>query len=191
MSAQLMEEMSAPGAGIRRLRMSWEEFLALPEDLHTEWVDGEVLVSPPAGEPHFTATGRLCASMTTALPGLRVGPELGVWLPRNRLRAPDLAAIEPEPGATGFVTRTPVLVVEVLSPSTRAEDTIRKAPEYAAAGVQQFWLVDPRERTIDVFDNVDGAWEPLVHFDDAHATGEVAVGEHGVVPVDLAWILPD
>jgi Uma2 family endonuclease len=189
-STELVAEMSVPGAGLRRLRMSWEEFLALPSGLRTEWVDGEVVVSPPVGRGHFAAAGRLGAALTMALPELLVGPELGVWLPGNRLRAPDLAAIEKRPSTTTFVEEAPVLVVEVLSPSTRAEDTIRKPPEYAGAGIGQFWVVDPDGRSVDVFENVEGTWELLLHLDDAQPTGEVTVGAHGVVPLDLAWILP-
>jgi len=188
-SAELIAEMSVPGAGLRRLRMSWEEFLELPGDLRTEWVDGEVVVSPPVGGDHGVATTRLGAVLTAALPGLLVGTEVGVWLPRNRLRGPDLVAFASMP-ATRFLEETPVLVVEVLSPSTRAEDTIRKSPEYASAGISQYWVVDPEARSLEVFSNVDGRWEPQLRLDEQHPTGEVTVGEHGVVPLDLAWILP-
>jgi Uma2 family endonuclease len=91
---------------------------------------------------------------------------------------------------TTWVEDTPILVLEVLSPSTRAEDLLRKGPEYAGAGVGQFWVVDPDARSIEVFDNVDGSWEPLLRLDDQQPTGEVAVGDHGVVPLDLVAILP-
>jgi Uma2 family endonuclease len=169
--------------------MSWEEFLELPGDLRTEWVDGEVVVSPPVGGDHGVATTRLGSVLTAALPGLLVGTEVGVWLPRNRLRGPDLVAFASMP-TTAFLEQTPVLVVEVLSPSTRAEDTIRKSPEYASAGISQYWVVDPEARSLEVFSNADGHWEPLLRLDEQHPTGEVPVGEHGVVPLDLAWILP-
>jgi Uma2 family endonuclease len=188
-SAELVAEMSVPGAGLRRLRMSWEEFLELPGDLRTEWVDGEVVVSPPVGGDHGVATTRLGSVLTGALPGLLVGSEVGVWLPRNRLRGPDLVAFPSMPTGT-FLEEAPVLVVEVLSPSTRAEDTIRKSPEYASAGISQYWVVDPEARSLEVFSNADGRWEPLLRLDEQHPTGEVTVGDHGVVPLDLTWILP-
>jgi len=55
------------------------------------------------------------------------------------VRVPDVLVFRERVDDT-LVTETPLLVVEVLSPSTRSEDTIRKAPEYAGAG--QFWVVD-------------------------------------------------
>jgi Uma2 family endonuclease len=44
-------------------------------------------------------------------------------------------------------------VVEVLSPSTESRDREAKAKRYAAFGVREMWLVDPRERSIEVFVN--------------------------------------
>jgi Uma2 family endonuclease len=175
--------------GLQRLRMSWEEFLDLQVEGKAEWVDGEVVVTPPSNVGHGITAARLAAVLVGALPGLHIGSEVGVWLPRNRLRGPDLMAIASLPETT-FLEDAPVLVVEILSPSTRAEDLLRKGPEYAAAGVGQYWVVDPEARSLEVFENVDGTWEPLLRLEDQLTAGEVTVGEHGVVPLDLAAILP-
>lgn len=186
-------DVSVPSLGgaveaLQRLHMSWEEYLRLPEKPKAEFVDGEVVVMAPVGEPHGEATVRLAARLLASLPDLRVMTEVGLHLPRNRLRAPDLMVVER--AATGrWVTDAPVLVVEVLSPSTRAEDTIRKSGEYAEGGVGQYWVVDPDLRTIDVYANADGAWQPLAHVDAASPTAYIEVPPHGVVPVDLPEIL--
>ena len=47
------------------------------------------------------------------------------------------------------LTKAPELVVEVLSPSTAARDRNLKRRRYAAAGVLEYWLVDPVARTIE------------------------------------------
>lgn len=78
--------------------------------------------------------------------------------------------------------------VEVLSPSTRSEDTIRKSMEYAEGGVGQYWVVDPDLRAMDVWRNVEGEWELLARLDEEHRTAEVELA--GVsVPLDLRSIL--
>lgn len=174
--------------GLLRLRMSWEEFLAYPSE-RAEWVDGEVVVSPPVGPGHALAATGLIVALKSALPDLFVMSEVGVRLPHNRLRGPDITVTDTRPEAT-WVETAPVLVVEILSPSTRTEDTVRKGPEYAEAGVGQFWVVDPDHRSIDVFTNAEGRWEPLLHLDQQHPTGSVQVGEHGVVSIDLAAVVP-
>lgn len=173
---------------LQRRRMSWEEYLALPDRPRAEWLDGEVVRSPQVGFTHGSATARLIRLLITHLPALHVVTEVGLWLPGNRLRGPDVMVVDRVPDDT-WVSDAPVLVAEVLSPSTRTEDTVRKSTEYAAAGIGQYWLVDPDLRTVDVFALVDGGWEPLLHLDDATFTGEVSVSEYGAVPIDLRDLL--
>jgi Uma2 family endonuclease len=44
----------------------------------------------------------------------------------------------------------PDLVVEILSPATAEKDRIFKRRLYAKYGVQEYWIVDPKEKTIEV-----------------------------------------
>lgn len=181
--------MSVAEEGLQLSRMSWEDYLLLPEKPKAEWVDGEVVVSPPVGFDHGDAVGELLVRLRGSLPGLHAVTEVGVHLPRNRLRAPDLMVVTRRPEGR-WVTDAPVLVVEVLSPSTRSEDTMRKAPEYLAAGIGQFWVVDPEARSIDVFEAVEGEWRRLLRLDAAMPAGEVDVAGHGTVPLDLDAVCP-
>ena len=52
----------------------------------------------------------------------------------------------------------PDWVCEVLSPSTRRIDLTDKREIYGEAGVGHLWLVDPIDRTLEVFARRDGAW---------------------------------
>lgn len=45
----------------------------------------------------------------------------------------------------------PDWLCEVLSPGTRALDRVKKLPIYAREHVTHVWLVDPQERTLEVF----------------------------------------
>lgn len=42
------------------------------------------------------------------------------------------------------------LVVEVVSPDYPARDLIEKRADYAAAGIPEYWIADPRDRTLTV-----------------------------------------
>ncbi|GAA3677557.1 hypothetical protein GCM10022237_41250 [Nocardioides ginsengisoli] len=131
---------------------------------------------------------RRLANLFDSVDGLDGSSSGNIRLARNRVRIADAyATTRPE----GLFVDDPVLVVEVLSPSTRAEDLLRKPHDYAAAGIGQLWIVDPAQRWLEVRTLVDGSWHTLARFDEARPFGEVAIGEHGVVTVDLLGLLDD
>jgi Uma2 family endonuclease len=173
---------------LERIPMSWEDYLRTPAYPKHEWVDGVCVVSPLASYAHQSVVRRLANLWEAALPGLFVYDGGNVRLPRHRVRIPDVVAFAAREEGV-FNESTPELVAEVLSPSTRAEDTMRKSREYAEGGIDQYWVVDPELRRIDVFVNREGEWEPVLHVDDATRTGTVAVEPHGEVTVDLATVL--
>ncbi|MGQ9626592.1 MAG: Uma2 family endonuclease [Anaerolineae bacterium] len=64
----------------------------------------------------------------------------------------------------------PDLAVEIISPSTKLTDRKEKFYEYAQAGVQEYWLVDPESRTVEIFTLREGVYELLGRW----GPGEVA-----------------
>ena len=54
------------------------------------------------------------------------------------------------------ITQPPTLVVEVLSPGSARIDRLLKFSRYAEGGIAQYWIVDPRVPSIQVYDLVDG-----------------------------------
>ena len=52
----------------------------------------------------------------------------------------------------------PDLVIEVLSPSSRGNDRIRKFHLYERAGVREYWLVDPEKRLVQVYTLAEGRY---------------------------------
>jgi Uma2 family endonuclease len=85
-----------------------------------------------------------------------VQPDILALLPGWRGRLPQ-RGLEGAPG----------LVIEVLSPSNRGHDLLTKRALYARAGVQEYWIVDPVVRTVEV----------LVLDRDAFHTVQVAAGD--------------
>lgn len=174
-----------PVETLQRLRMSYEEYQALPEHVRAEWVDGEVVVSPSGSFDHQEISFAVTALLKTSLPSLRIVEAVTTYLPHNRERIPDIIAVARRPEGT-HITDTPVLVVEILSKSTRNEDTIRKSGEYLAAGIEQYWVVDPALRTIEVFERRDESWASVAYVDEDSPRAQVRVGEFGTVALDLS-----
>lgn len=52
----------------------------------------------------------------------------------------------------------PALIIEVLSPSTALKDFNEKFNLYQMYGVQEYWIVDPGNRTVHVYTLQDGSY---------------------------------
>ncbi len=174
----------------QRIPMPFEAWMEFDpgEGYRTEWVDGIAIVTPPASIPHGRALANVTVALKIHLPHLDVIIEPGAHVAPTKYREPDVAVYEVfEDGV--FTEQAPVIVVEILSPSTRREDLVRKREEYLAAGAGQYWILDPAERWAVVYGSTGPAWQVLLELDDQHPTGEVAVAGHGAIPLDLAALL--
>ena len=143
---------------------------ALPDDgLRHELIDGQFVMTPAPGSDHQTMSLRLAALIDQAVRGTHLkalaapydvvlGPhvvEPDVFVaPKSDFTAKDL----PVP---------PLLVIEVLSPSTSHLDRGRKREIYAEAGVAHYWIVDPDGPAITIYELIDGAYTET-----AHASGD-------------------
>ena len=101
------------------------------------------------------------------LPGL-VGirsPRGGKW---DTCRIPDLVVIPSEQWRTlatreaviEFTESPPILVVEVVSESTKTTDYRAKRSEYSILDIPEYWIVDPLLSKVTVFTLDDGWYEP-------------------------------
>ena len=125
---------------------TWTDIQALPADgLRRELVGGQLLVTPAPASPHQRAVFRLAVLLAAACP-----PEYEVflapfdwYLAEDTYFEPDLMVIPRPPAPIQRFEGTPLLVVEVLSPSTRTADRVTKVDTYAKAGAPHYWIVDP------------------------------------------------
>jgi len=108
---------------------------------------------------------------------LRRGTEISVTGHRATVRVPDLmvlteAAAAALEGASRSILMPemppPALVVEVVSPGTKNEqrDYRYKRSEYAARGIQEYWVVDPVAQQVMVLTWVEGLYEEAISKDD-------------------------
>jgi len=173
---------------LQRVRMSYEDYLRLPEGVRAEYVDGEAIVTPPATGGHNNSQRWLANLIEESLdPSLLVVTESGVRR-GQRVRIPDISVFAHKEDLA-FYDQVPILVVEVLSPSTRSEDTMQKVTEYLAAGIGQYWILDRDEVTLTVLVNEGEAWRTALALDARQPRGAVEVGDHGVVAIDLEHLI--
>jgi Uma2 family endonuclease len=135
--------------GYAGLKMTAEEFLSLGETAEKyELVDGLVVMSPSATPNHnevvleIALQLRAYADQTRAI---RVFPETDVRFAGQKVYCPDISVYRADrlPPKLERLDQPPDLIVEVLSPGTRAFDLITKRDDYERAGVQEYWIADP------------------------------------------------
>ena len=140
---------------------TYEDILALPENLVGEIIHGQLHTMPRPAPRHARAYSALGGTLGGAYdwspsgpgdwwiidePELHLGghvlvPDLAGW---RRERMPSL----PE---TAWFELAPDWVCEILSPGTARTDRAVKMPIYAGLGIPHLWLVDPDARTLEVY----------------------------------------
>jgi len=140
---------------------TYEDYLRLPEDgRRYEVIRGHLYVTAAPIYAHQYVVSRLFMTVGRAIDdadlGVLLGAPFDVLLPRGIAAPiqPDLIFFqkghEPQWGAKNFAG-VPDLVIEVLSRGTRKRDRTTKLDAYRDAGVPEYWLVDPEERTVVVY----------------------------------------
>jgi Uma2 family endonuclease len=134
-----------------------EELHRLPDDGNKyEVLDGELFVTPPPSEPHEDILSRLTRLVDPFVARHGLGR---VYRPRAVVRTqgsevePDLMvrAIRTQPIESSWDgAPIPILVVEVLSPTTRRRDLAQKRDFYLRIGVAEYWVVDPEREQVHV-----------------------------------------
>jgi Uma2 family endonuclease len=137
--------------------MTAEELMRLEGPNRHELIKGELLTMPPPKFEH----GRVAANLTIILgqhvkanklgavcteagykleshPDTVLGPDVS-FVSRDRVVRPE-----------GYYLGPPDLAVEVRSPSDRRSRLERKASMWLSFGTRSVWIVDPRQRTVEV-----------------------------------------
>lgn len=155
------------------LRMSEDEYDAwvVGEETGAEWVAGEVVFKMAIQELHDKLQRAIAASaeqlVSTRSLGEVRGPEFSMRLPqRPSRREPDVIIVT----MPNLSRLTPTLldgpadvVVEIVSPESVARDYRVKFAEYEAAGVPEYFIVDPLAKAVEGHRlDAGGKYAPIV-----------------------------
>ncbi|MBS1251256.1 MAG: hypothetical protein MAG451_00287 [Anaerolineales bacterium] len=180
----------------QRLCMSYEEFLEwADEDVHAEWVNGEVIVHLPPKNEHQLIIEFL-HQLLALFVGLsdrglvRIAPfEVKLW-PDGPAREPDILFLDQEHMdalSSERLAGPPDLIVEVISPDSVRRDRSRKFREYETAGVREYWIIDSRPgyQRADFYRLDEGGRYELFATEDDDVVHSTALPEFWLRP---AWL---
>ncbi|MGI8310782.1 Uma2 family endonuclease [Saccharopolyspora hattusasensis] len=127
--------------------MTVDDLERLPDDgRRYELVDGSLDVSPSPAFKHSDIESRLHLHLGNTAPDeYRVLQGAGYNFNGDRThhRIPDLSVIRVEDSQEPYLTRPPLLAIEVVSPSSALRDYHTKTSEYAKFGIAAYWIVNP------------------------------------------------
>jgi Uma2 family endonuclease len=147
----MTKSISAPTPPDQGVGMAYEQFLAwADEDTLAEWVDGEVEMNSPANLRHEEIAAFLIDLLKTYAGVHSLGKVLSSRFQMKLAtsgREPDGLFVATQ--HLGQVKATYLdgpadLVVEIVSPESAGRDRGDKFYEYRAAGIPEYWLIDPQ-----------------------------------------------
>jgi Uma2 family endonuclease len=140
--------------------VTFEEYLEQSSDTRIcEWVDGEVITMPGASFEHQTLSDFLLKVVSFYVEtndlGLVISSPFAMKLEKQRRgREPDILFVSKERKhlfKKTYLDGAADLAIEIISPESIGRDRGEKFVEYEAAGIREYWLIDPERRQAEFY----------------------------------------
>ena len=168
-----------------------DDYNALPDDVRVELIDGVIYDMTAPTVTHQTLALETALRFRECIkkhdmPCRAVIAPLDVRLDEDNKTVvqPDVVVYCGKDRAEDQKLWIPELTVEVLSPSTRKKDLTIKLEKYSQAGVREYWIVDPENEKVLVYDFASETYPKIYDF-----TDKVPVGlSGGICEIDFSEI---
>ena len=147
--------------------LTYEDLLEMPDDRNRyEIIDGQLQVTPAPTPDHQAVVLNVGSALMRHAKNHKLGrvfiAPCDVFFSDFNVVEPDIffvAASRQDLIESRLIRGAPNLVVEVLSPSTSRRDRQAKRQLYAQFGVDDYWLINPIARTMEIYVLENGAYE--------------------------------
>ncbi len=151
-------------------KISVKEFseMDLDENFYYELINGNIVKKQAPKPSHQSASMELGTLLNVFIKEKQLGKlfasPIDVFFDDYNNTQPDLLFIKKERSfivTNNGIEGAPDLIIEILSPSTQSIDKREKFKLYQQFGVQEYWIVDPNNKSIDVFSLENNRYENL------------------------------
>ncbi len=177
-------------------KLTYEEFLREYDGQYAEYVEGEIIKPMSVTQRHDDVTLFLQALLRLFVEAKKLGKIHGepyqmkmVLGDKIKGREPDIFFVKTENLdriGEQFFDGAADLVIEVISPESVMRDTQDKFEEYEAAGVKEYWIIDPNRRTANFY-NLDENSKYKLRYPSAEDKFESRVIEGLWLKTDWLW----
>ncbi len=145
---------------LEKRRYTIEDYEKLPEGSPYQLIEGELIMSPAPAPEHQEVSINLSYKLYNVVKKTKRGKVLyapvDVYLDQENAYQPDIVVVLE--GSRAKITQRgiegpPDIVVEILSPSTAYYDLLEKKEVYERSGVKEYWIVDPKRKTFEIYTN--------------------------------------
>ena len=180
-------------------RMSEDDFVAWNrEKVRAEWVDGEVILLFPKDISHLRVSMWLMHILDIYAEEYEFGTVLSsgftvrLSLPvRTSRRLPDLMFVAKDRShliLKNHLEGPPDLAVEIVSPDSKKRDWHEKLEEYEAAGVREYWIIDPDVQRFEAFQlNPQGQFDSIYNQPAGLFASQIVPG----FQIQIEWLWAD
>lgn len=145
-------------ATAEKKRYTYQDYLNAPQDQRYELIEGNLLMTPSPMPYHQWICKNLGYEIEKFVREKGLGKVFfapcDVYLDDENVLQPDILFISR--GRENIIGEKniqapPDLVIEILSEATAYRDLVKKKRLYARFGVKEYWIVDPDEKTIEIY----------------------------------------
>jgi Uma2 family endonuclease len=150
----------------QRKRWTYDDYYRLQDGQRYEIIDGDLLMAPASDTWHQDWVNNLSFMVTAFVKAKKLGKVLtaltDVVLDQDNTVQPDLLFVSTAKASIiqqRAIFGVPDLLVEIISPTSVRRDRYIKRQLYARFGVQEYWLGDAANKTLEVLTLKEGAYE--------------------------------
>ncbi len=179
---------------------TYKDYFSWDTDEKFELFDGQAVMQARTSFEHQLIEAALITQLGSYLRGkrCRAVSEVEVLLPSTRDQGaedvknvfiPDIIVVcEPEKIKKQYCLGAPTVVMEILSPSTGKNDRFIKLNAYQRAGVMEYWIVSPAEKTATVFVLENGMYHTAAVYTDKDTEAQVFSLESCTIDMSRVFI---